>query len=159
MGKSAIIVIVILALLMVSGIAIARYKGFCNGPEGRMNWVTERIDKKLDLDEQQRNQLTELKDQTLTIMQEMRSERESTSEAALALLDSPKFNREAARRLVDEKQTQLATAADQLIDHFGDFSDTLTDEQRAKLQEMIQHHRNHRHCGFNCNRGETATQN
>ncbi|MCU7811854.1 MAG: periplasmic heavy metal sensor [Candidatus Thiodiazotropha sp. (ex Notomyrtea botanica)] len=158
MGKTTLIIVAILALLLISGVAIARYKGFCNGPEGRISWVTERLGKKLDLDETQRTQLTQLKDQTLDIMQEMRDERESTAETTIALLDSPTLDREQARQLVAEKQTQLASAADQLIDVFADFSDNLRDDQRSKLQEMIQHHRDRRHCGF-CNRSETATQN
>jgi Spy/CpxP family protein refolding chaperone len=159
MGKTTIIVIAILVLLTISGIAIARYKGFCNGPEGRINWLTERIDKKLDLDDQQRSQLTELRDQTLNIMQEMRSNRDSTADTALALLDAPTFNREAARRLVDEKQTRLVKVTDQLIDHFADFSDSLRDDQRTKLREMIQHHRGYRHCGFHCIPSDAATHN
>ncbi|MCU7809402.1 MAG: periplasmic heavy metal sensor, partial [Candidatus Thiodiazotropha sp. (ex Semelilucina semeliformis)] len=108
MGKTTLIIVAILALLLISGVAIARYKGFCNGPEGRISWVTERLGKKLDLDETQRTQLTQLKDQTLEIMQEMRDERESTAETAIALLDSPTLDREQARQLVAEKQTQLA---------------------------------------------------
>ncbi|MCU7845706.1 MAG: periplasmic heavy metal sensor [Candidatus Thiodiazotropha sp. (ex Monitilora ramsayi)] len=144
MGKTTLIVIAILALLLISGVAIARYKGFC-GPEGRITWVTERIGDKLELDDQQRNQLAQLKNQAVDIMQEMREERKNTAEEAIALLDSPKLDREWARRLIEEKQTQLASAADQLIDHFADFSDNLNEDQRNKLQEMIQHHRSHRH--------------
>ena len=158
MGKTTLIVIAILALLLISGIAIARYKGFCE-PEGRINWVTERIGDKLELDDQQRNQLTQLKNHAVDIMQVMREERKNTAEEAIALLDSPKLDREWARRLIEEKQIQVANAADQLVDHFADFSDNLSEDQRNKLQEMIQHHRGHRHCGFMCNRSDTAVQN
>lgn len=158
MGKTTIIVIAVLALLLISGLVIARYKGFCSGPEGRLDWAAKRLGGKLELDQTQQTQLMHFKDQVMVILQEFRDERPATTEAAIALLDAPSLDREQARRLLREKQTRLASAADRLVDAFADFSDTLNDRQRSRLQEMIRRHRDRRHCHFACGDPGKAVQ-
>ena len=156
MGKTTMIVIALLALLLISGYAVARYKGFCAGPEGRLDWAAKRLGSKLDLNQTQESQLLQFKNQALEIVQDMRDERTTTAEAAIALLDTPQLDREQARRLVQEKQAQLASAADRLVDAFADFSDQLSDTQRRKLQEMIRQHRARSHCHFACDEPDNA---
>ena len=158
MGKTTMIIIALLALLLISGYAVARYKGFCAGPEGRLDWAAKRLGSKLDLNQTQESQLLQFKNQALEIVQDMRAERTTTAEAAIALLDTPKMDREQARQLVREKQAQLASAADRLVDAFADFSDNLSDGQRHKLQEMIRQHRARGHCHFACGEPERAVQ-
>lgn len=158
MGKTTLIIIVLLLLLLVSGLAIAHYKGFCAGPEGRLDWAAKRLGSKLDLDQTQQTQLVHFKEQAMEIVKDLRSERATTAETAIALLDTPQMDREQARQLVREKQTRLASAADRLVDAFADFSDNLSEGQRRKLQEMIRQHRAHGHCHFACGEPGSAVQ-
>jgi Spy/CpxP family protein refolding chaperone len=150
MGKTLIITLLVLAMLVISGVAIARLKGYCAGPEGRIGWVTERIGKKLDLDDSQQRYLAELKEQLVLSVNELSRDRPSYADQAIDLLDNPKFDREKARILLMQKQAQLASLSTDVIDAFAEFSDNLNQSQRDKLQSMIAHHREHRHCRFAC---------
>jgi Spy/CpxP family protein refolding chaperone len=155
--KTAVIILIVLGVVVISGIAYARYQGFCNGPEGRAEWLVKRISNKLELDESQKRQLEQLRDQALELRGEMRSERPRHMEQLLGLLDAPSFDRQAANRLLADKQAWLATVGPQLIDGFADFNDSLRDDQRSKLREMIARHRQHRH-GHCCSDHRPAMQ-
>lgn len=150
MGKTLIITLIVLVTLLISGMAIARFNGYCAGPEGRISWVTERIGKQLNLDDAQHHQLTALKDQIVLSVNELRRDRSSYVDQAIDLLESPDFDREQARTLLMQKQAQLASLSSDVIDAFADFSNNLNQGQRDKLQSMIRHHREHRHCMSAC---------
>ncbi|MES9971586.1 MAG: periplasmic heavy metal sensor [Candidatus Thiodiazotropha sp.] len=150
MGKTVMITLIVLVTLLVSGVAIARYKGYCSGPEERINWMTERVGKQLELDDTQQLQLTALKDQIVLSVNELRRDRSSYIDQAIGLLDNADFDREQARTLLMQKQAQLASLSSDVIDAFADFSDNLNQGQRDKLQSMIRHHRERRHCKFAC---------
>ena len=157
MGKPAIIILVVIGVLLISGLVYAKYRGFCGTPDQHADWIVKRIGKRLDLDESQQLKLNGLRDKALDLMQQMRDERVHNFDEVLALLDSPQLNREQAYRLWDAKQNWIATAGPQLIDAFVDFSDSLHSEQRNKLQAMImQHHRSpHSRC---CDTTRTVEQ-
>jgi Spy/CpxP family protein refolding chaperone len=154
MGKALLITLIVLVALLVSGVAIAHYKGYCSGPEGRIGWMTERIGKQLDLDDTQQQHLVEFKDQLVLSINELRRDRSNYADQAIDLLESPEFDREKARTLLMQKQAQLASLSTDMIDAFADFSDNLNQNQRDKLQSMIERHREHRHCRFACGESE-----
>ncbi|MEW8028233.1 MAG: periplasmic heavy metal sensor [Candidatus Thiodiazotropha sp.] len=158
MGKTLIITLIVLATLLISGVAIARYKGFCAGPEGRIGWVTERVGKQLDLDDSQQHYLAQLKEQIVLSANELRRDRSTYVDQAVDLLENPEFDREKARTLVMQKQAQLASLSSDVIDAFADFSNNLNQDQRDKLQSMIMHHREHRQCKFACGDSKQVTQ-
>ena len=158
MGKTVIIVLSILALLLVSGVAIARYKGLCGGAEGKIGWMAERLDRHLELNDSQRQQLEMLRSEVATIAETLHSDRASYASEAADLLGKPTLDRDRAHTLLMQKQAQLASVSSDLIEAFADFSDNLEQHQRDKLQAMILKHRQHRHCGFNCGNNSAATQ-
>ncbi|MCU7906796.1 MAG: periplasmic heavy metal sensor [Candidatus Thiodiazotropha sp. (ex Epidulcina cf. delphinae)] len=150
MGNTTITVLIVLALLLISGVAIAHYKGFCSGPEKHIEKVTERIGKQLQLDDAQRLQLDLLKEKFVAIAHELRSDHSTYVNEAIDLLNTPALDREQAHTLLMRKQAQLASVSDELINAFADFSDSLEQNQRNELQSMISRHREHRHCRFAC---------
>ncbi|MEW8689952.1 MAG: periplasmic heavy metal sensor [Candidatus Thiodiazotropha endolucinida] len=158
MGKTLIITLVVMVALLISGVAIARYKGYCAGPEGRIGWMTDRIGRQLDLDDSQQQYLAQLKDQIVLSANELRRDRSTYVDQAIDLLESSEFDREKARTLLMQKQAQLASLSSDVIDAFADFSNNLNQSQRDKLQSMIMHHREHRHCKFACGDGKQLTQ-
>lgn len=158
MGKVLIITLILLLILFVSGVAIARYKGYCTGAEGRIGWMTERIGKQLDLNDTQHHQLAQLKEQIVLSMNELRRDRSTYLDQAIDLLEGPEFDRERAHTLLLQKQAQLASLSSDIIDAFAEFSNVLDQNQRDKLQSMIKHHREHRHCGFACGDGGQVLQ-
>lgn len=157
MGKTLLITLIVLVMLVISGVAIARFKGYCAGPEGRIGWITGRIGKQLDLNETQQRHLADLKAQLVLSVNEFRRDGSSYADQAIELLDTPRFDREKARTLLMQKQAQMASLSTDIIDAFAEFSDNLNPSQREKLQSMISHHREHRHCRFPC--GEKTQRN
>ncbi|MEW8037560.1 MAG: periplasmic heavy metal sensor [Candidatus Thiodiazotropha sp.] len=158
MGKALIITLIVVVALLISGVAIARYKGYCAGPDGRISWMTDRLGSQLDLNDSQKHQLTQLKEQILLSVNELRRDRSSYVDQAIDLLENPQFDRERAHTLLMQKQAQLASLSTEIIDAFAEFSDNLDQIQRDKLQSMIRHHREHRHCRFACGDSEPMTQ-
>ncbi|MES9825823.1 MAG: periplasmic heavy metal sensor [Candidatus Thiodiazotropha endolucinida] len=158
MGKTLIITLVVLIALLISGVAIARYKGYCAGPEGRIGWMTDRIGRQLDLDDSQQQYLAQLKDQIVLSANELRRDRSTYVDQAIDLLESSEFDREKASTLLMQKQAQLASLSSDVIDAFADFSNNLNQSQRDKLQSMIMHHRERRHCKFACGDSKQLTQ-
>ncbi|MEW7999620.1 MAG: periplasmic heavy metal sensor [Candidatus Thiodiazotropha endolucinida] len=158
MGKTLIITLVVMVALLISGVAIARYKGYCAGPEGRIGWMTDRIGRQLDLDDSQQQYLAQLKDQIVLSANELRRDRSTYVDQAIDLLENSEFDREKARTLLMQKQAQLASLSSDVIDAFADFSNNLNQSQRDKLQSMIMHHREHRHCKFACGDSKQLTQ-
>ncbi|MET0069616.1 MAG: periplasmic heavy metal sensor [Candidatus Thiodiazotropha sp.] len=158
MGKALIITLIVVVALLISGVAIARYKGYCAGPDGRINWMTDRLGSQLDLDDSQKQHLTQLKEQILLSVNELKQDRTSYVDQAIDLLETPQFDRERAHTLLMQKQAQLASLSTEVIDAFAEFSDNLDQTQRDKLQSMIRHHREHRHCRFACGDSEPMTQ-
>jgi len=150
MGKTIIIVLVVIGIVLLSGFAYARYQGFYHGPEGKANWLMERVTKQLELDDQQQQQLGKFRDKVLSLKDSMQSERPQHIDEALKLLDTPQLDRNQAYQLWEVKHNWVAAAGPQLIDAFADFTDSLNGQQRSKLLEMINWHRQHRHshcCG------------
>ncbi|MEW8101385.1 MAG: periplasmic heavy metal sensor [Candidatus Thiodiazotropha endolucinida] len=158
MGKTLIITLVVMVALLISGVAIARYKGYCAGPEGRIGWMTDRIGRQLDLDDSQQQYLAQLKDQIVLSANELRRDRSTYVDQAIDLLENSEFDREKARTLLMQKQAQLASLSSDVIDAFADFSNNLNQSQRDKLQSMIMYHREHRHCKFACGDSKQLTQ-
>ncbi|MEW8563733.1 MAG: hypothetical protein AB2541_16615, partial [Candidatus Thiodiazotropha sp.] len=112
----------------------------------------------LDLNDSQKHQLTQLKEQIVLSVNELKRDRSTYVDQAIDLLESPQFDRERAHTLLMQKQAQLASLSTDIIDAFAEFSDNLDQSQRDKLQSMIKHHREHRHCRFACGDSEQATQ-
>lgn len=158
MGKTTIIILIVLTALLVSGVAIARYKGYCAGPEGRIGWVADRIGRQLELNDSQQQHLSLFKERAVMTFKELRSDRSVYIDQAIELLESPEFDRDRAHTLLMQKQAQLASVSNDLIDAFAQFSDNLDQSQRDKLQSMIKHHRDHRHCRYGCGDSQAATQ-
>ena len=150
MGKVLIISLIVLVALFISGVAIARYKGFCAGPEGRIGWITARMEKQLGLDDSQQNQLAQFRQQIVLSLNELKRDKSNYMDQVIEMLERPEFDRERAHTLLMQKQAQLASLSSDIIDAFAEFSNNLDQNQRDKLQSMIRHHREYRHCGFAC---------
>ncbi len=150
MGKALIITLIVLALLVISSVAIARYKGFCSGAQGRIERITQRIGKQLNLDDSQHQQLARFEHQIVLSLNELKRDRSNYVDQLIDILEKPEFDRELAHTLLLQKQAQLASLSSDIIDAFAEFSNNLDQSQRDKLQSMIMHQHQYRHCGFAC---------
>jgi hypothetical protein len=156
--KTTIIILIVLGVLLVSGFSYAKYRGFCTGPVGKADWLTYRISKQLELDDEQQQQLDRLREKALELMQSARQDGPQGIDQALQLLDAPQLDRERAYQIWDTKHSWIAAAGPQMIDAFANFSDSLNEDQRGKLQSMIKHHREHRHSRYCCDSTSPVVQ-
>lgn len=136
--KTLLIVSLIAAVLLgITGAVFAKNKGFCQGPEGKMGWMMERVGKRLDLDETQKASLGALGDKLMTIREGFVQDREQHREAIGEMLEAPQLDRALAESMFAEKQQKFAEHGQTLINAFADFSDGLRPEQRTTLVETI----------------------
>lgn len=131
-------VLVTFVLLGITGAVFAKKNGgFCQGPEGKMSWMMERVSKRLDLDETQKTSLGVLRDKLLSIRESFNQDREQHLEAISLALAAPQLDRALAESMLEQKQQKFAEHGQSLISAFADFSDGLRPEQRQTLTETI----------------------
>ena len=137
--KTIIVVLVVAAVLLgITGIVYAKNKGYCQGPDGKMGWMMERMSKRLDLDETQKTSLGVLRDQLLTIRESFHQDREQHREVISEMLAAPRLDRALAESMLEQKQQRFAEHGQSMISAFADFSDSLRPEQRSKLVEAVE---------------------
>ncbi len=141
MSKTLIIFLIVgIGVLLVGGVAWAKQRGYCGGPER----VVERVSQELELDQTQKGKL-ELIGQSFADMREQwRQRRGETKNQVLGLLGTPVFDRDKAAELMDERHTVWRERGDLLLAQFADFSDSLDDGQREKLRTLIEEKTNRR---------------
>ena len=137
--KTFLIISLIAAVLLgITGAVLAKNKGFCQGPEGKVGWMMERLGKRLDLDKTQKARLGVLENKLLAINESFVQDREQQREAISKMIAAPRLDRALAQSMLEEKQQKFAEHGLTLINAFADFSDGLRPEQRTKLVETIQ---------------------
>ena len=135
MFKTAVITLVVIGLVAGVGIAWAKNRGYCD--RDFAEHVTDRIARKLDLDETQKTKLDALGEQFRALRGEWRERRPAMRDELKQLLGSETFDRARAREIIDERQQAMASHKDALVNVFAEFSDSLRPEQRTQLAEMM----------------------
>ena len=140
MFKTTLIVLVVLGVIAVAGVAWAKHSGYCSS-EDRMQYVSERIGRKLDLSDDQQGRLESLIGTLLKLRSEQQDRRRSVNQDVTDLLSAPMLDRDRAVALIDERLQGINDRKRTLVAAFADFSDSLTPEQRAQLAELIEQRR------------------
>lgn len=90
----------------------------------------------LNLNDEQKQNLANLK---TTIAAEKKAHQENhPREKIMGLLSEPKLDQEKALAIMDERFTAIQTSAPKVIAAIATFTNSLTDDQRAKLKEMME---------------------
>jgi len=106
--------------------------------------VVDRISKKLDLTEPQRQKLAALGDAIETQRNAARAKGSvAPREAVKALIAGDKFDREGAQALVTQKTQAVQEASPAIITALADFYDSLTPTQQAEVREHLAKRRGH----------------
>ncbi len=143
MLKTVLIVFLVMAVLAVGGMAWAKQQGYCSA-EGHTRLITERLGRKLDLNDEQQGRLQAFADQWREVRGERSTNRGAIKDRIAGLLSAPALDREQAVALLDERHQAMGDNKRALVDAFGDFSDSLTPDQRASLAELISKRMGHR---------------
>jgi len=143
---------VITAVLIIVGGSGAVYACSKHGdwgmtPEEKVEFVTERVTKKLNLDSQQQQRFTELAETVAQIMHDARAARQQHVDEIGELLQDPSFNQARMMEMVQQKTQLVNEKAPLVISSLAIFLDSLNTEQKQQLQDFLQHHRHHHRHG------------
>ena len=142
---------IITAILLIAGssgvvYAFSNHNDWGMSPEEKVEFVTERVTRKLELDSQQQQNFAALAETVVQIMQDARVTKTQHIDDISALLQEPSFNQARALELVQQKTRMINEKAPLVISSLAVFLDSLKVEQKQKMQEFMQHHhQRHRH--------------
>jgi len=141
---------IIVAVLLVVGssgavYAFSKHSDWHMTPEEKVEFVTDRATRKLNLDGQQQQNFTALAETVVQIMHEARDSRQQQVNEIGALLQDPSFNQARAMEMVQQKTRMINEKAPLVISSLAVFLDSLNAEQKQQLEEFIEHHRHRRH--------------
>ena len=140
MLKITLIVLGVLGILGVAGMAWAKHNGYCS-TENRMQHVSERIGRKLDLNDDQQHRFESFIGTLRELRSEQKDRKRGVRQDVAELLSSPMLDRDRAFALIDERFRSIDGRKRTLVDAFADFSDSLEPEQRARLADLIEQRR------------------
>lgn len=135
--KIALVLISILAIgALVIGGCVHRYKT----PEKRAEHITQKITKKLDLNDEQIANLDLIKNEILAVRKELQTKREESRDTISDLLNAPKLDQDKAMTVVNEHVNGISSQAPRVIAALAGFWDSLDPEQQAKVREKMDKH-------------------
>ena len=144
---------IITAVLLIAGssgvvYAFGKHNDWGMSPEEKIEFVTDRVTSKLDLDSQQQENFGKLAQTVAQLMLDAKATREQQVNEIGALLQDPGFNQARALELVQQKTQMINENAPLVITSLAVFLDSLNAEQKQQVQDFIRHHRrHHRHPG------------
>jgi len=140
---------IIAAVLLIAGSTTAVYAFGQHGhwnmsPEEKVEFISDRVTKKLDLDDQQRQNFTALAELVAQIMIDAKANKEQHVADITNLLQEPSFNQARALELIQQKTQMVNEKAPLVISSLAVFLDSLNSEQKQQMQTMLERHRMHR---------------
>ena len=143
---------IITAVLIIIGssgavYAYSKHGGWGMSPEEKVEFVTERVTRKLNLDSQQQQRFTELAETVARIMLDAKGARQQQVDEIGALLQEPSFNQARMMQMVQQKTQMINEKAPLVISSLAAFLDSLDAEQKQQLQDFLQNHRHHHRHG------------
>ncbi len=136
MLKTILITLAVLGVIAAAGMAWAKQSGYCS-PENRLQKITERVGRKLDLNDDQQGLLEALTKTLRDLRIERQYLRVAMKESLTELLSEPSLDRDRAIALIDGRYEDMKDSKLALVDAFADFSDSLAPEQRSRLTDLI----------------------
>ena len=138
------------AVLLIAGssgvvYAFSKHGDWGMSPEEKVEFVTDRVTKKLELDRQQQENFTRLAQTVAQLMIDARATRAQHFTEIETLLDEPSFNQARALELVQQKTQMVSEKAPLVISSLAVFLDSLSAEQKQELQGFLEHRHKHHH--------------
>lgn len=141
---------IIAAVLLVAGssgavYAFSKHGGWGMTAEEKVELISDRVTRKLNLDDQQREKFAELAELVAVTLQEVKPGRDQHFAELGSLLQEPSFNQARALEMIQQKTQLVNEKAPLVISSLAVFLDSLSGEQKQQLQEFMQHrHEHHR---------------
>lgn len=106
-------------------------------PEQRAQFVMRKIERKLDLNEKQKEKLEKVKDRMLVIYKQKKSNKEDFHKDVKKLLIQDKMSEVEVKSLLDRKRNHIDTLLPEVLPEIIDFHASLDLEQKEKLVKFI----------------------
>ena len=144
---------IIAAALLIAGssgavYAFSKHNDWGMSPEEKVEFVTDRVTSKLDLDSKQQQNFAELAATVARIMQDARITKSQDLTEIESLLQQPSFNQARALELVQQKTSMINEKAPLVIASLAVFLDSLSAEQKQQLEKFLQHRHKHSRHGY-----------
>jgi Spy/CpxP family protein refolding chaperone len=144
---------IIAAVLLVAGssgavYAFSKHSDWGMTTEEKVEFISDRVTHKLDLDAIQREKFAELAEMVVVTFQEVKPTRGQHFAELNSLLQEPSFNQARALEMIQQKTQLMNERAPLVISSLAGFLDSLSFEQKQQLQEFMQHrfeNRRHEH--------------
>ena len=139
---------IIAAVLLVAGssgavYAFSKHGGWGMTAEEKVELISDRVTRKLNLDDQQREKFAELAELVAVTLQEVKPGRDQHFAELDSLLQEPSFNQARALEMIKQKTQLVNEKAPLVISSLAVFLDSLSAEQKQQLQEFMQHRYEH----------------
>ncbi len=146
--KITVVSVVSVALLGAGSAVVFAKGGWHKDGDCHQSYLSKKIGKKLDLNEDQFAQLDNLMVEFRDFRQMMFDGKAQARSEITALLNASEFDRDQALALMVEtaqdKANLVAQEAPQLVEAMANFSDSLDAEQREELAELVEKRMGHR---------------
>ena len=143
---------IIAAVLLIAGSSSAVFAFNQHGhwqmsSEEKVEFVTDRVTKKLELNTEQQQNFTNLAELAVQIMLDAKASKTQQIEEIAGMLQEPSFNQAAALELIQQKTQMINEKAPLVISSLAVFLDSLDNEQKQTMQEVFEQHRKHHRQG------------
>lgn len=106
-------------------------------PEERADWMTSKIAKHLDLDDQQKAKLGAVRDEMVAARAESQQEHKAIVEGVIAQVQSDRLDQSKLTQLMERHQAEQKRVMQRLLPKVADWHATLRPEQKTEAVEHI----------------------
>ncbi len=106
-------------------------------PAERADWMTSKIAKHLDLDDQQKAKLMAVRDEMVAARAESQPERKAIMEELIAQVQSDRLDQAKLTQLMDRHQAEQKRVMQKVLPKVTEWHATLRPEQKAEAVEHI----------------------
>ena len=144
MTKNIIIIVVsvLVGAGIVFGVGALRHHGwkhgFCHSPEKRIEFVFDRLTKKLDLTREQAEKVNKIKAEVIERTKTLREERKSHRGEMAALIKGDTLTEEMVNKFIDKRKAAMEELRPFFVKKIVELHGILTPQQRIKLAEKLE---------------------
>ncbi len=134
------------SILLVVGVLISigtcsghQHRKYHHAPiEKRAEWISKKITKKLELDDNQKKVLDKIKNEIVQKSREMRGTRKLIFKELLSQVKEDELDKEKLNKLINSQQKKIKKFRIFLIDKAHEFHKVLKPEQKQKLYNFLE---------------------
>ena len=128
---------VVVGTLVLAGALVGAGCHRHHTPSERADWMTSKIAKHLDLDDQQKAKLTAVRDEMVAARAESQQEHKAIMEDVIAQVKSDRLDQAKLTQLMERHQAEQKRVMQRLLPKAADWHATLRPDQKAEAVEHI----------------------